>query len=766
MAHLTFFARAVRFMAIESVPAFLDALRQCRLLADVQLQLLDAQELAAFKQPHELAKDLVRRGWLTRFQARHLIRGQGQELCVGPYRLLDRVGEGGMGQVYKALHQPMNRIVALKIVRPDLIADPVTLKRFHREVQAAAYLSHSNIVAVFDASQIGDKHFLAMEYIDGTDLSALVKSSGPLSIESACDYIRQTALGLHHAHERGLLHRDVKPSNLLVTRNEPKGVVKILDMGLARRVPIGLSKEEVESGVTIDGTVVGTPDFMSPEQAKNSRAVDLRADVYSLGCTLYYVLTGQPPFPKGTVMEKLLQHQLEEPRPVEQVRESIPNDLALIVHRMLAKKPEDRFQSINDVAAALAPFCGKAGVATLPVGPTPQTRTSAPTLTLASAAAPSSASGSGVGTMFRFDSSMQNAVVKAPAPKPNRPVAPLAGAAAAGIAIVLALFVIVMLTASKKNVVATTTPERLSAEKSRAASTTAAVRPLDADEFLAASVQENASAVFVVDAPRLLRSDVWARHFRAPTAPMFQALAAHGVDPQKGLDRVIVSLDTEAQPKSLVICHGNRSLRSWHPVFENSAASKKMELIDKSTLDYLVLTPTANGRENYLAFLDDSTLAVASDPKLLVGAAARLQRKAENSGNEFLMRQLHRTGSEATIRFALLGRFRFDDDSLDSHGLRSLVGEIQCTDTVSLAGHARVQDSGHFEKGWRDLAGQLSLGALLRDRQLALPALLMSKAKLTASATREAGFIDVQFFSKPDRSEMDTILRAMVKSMQ
>ena len=754
-------------MAIESVPAFLDALRQFRLLADDQLQQLDAHALAVFKQPREFAKDLVRRGWLTRFQARHLLRGQGQELTVGPYRLLDRVGEGGMGQVYKALHQPMSRVVALKIVRPDLIADPVTLKRFHREVQAAAHLSHANIVAVFDASQIGDKHFLAMEYIDGTDLSALVKNSGPLSIEAACDYIRQTALGLHHAHERGLLHRDVKPSNLLVTRSEPNGVVKILDMGLARRVPIGLSKEEVESGVTIDGTVVGTPDFMSPEQAKNSRGVDLRADVYSLGCTLYYVLTGQPPFPKGTVMEKLLQHQLEDPRPVEQAREGIPDGLAFIVRRMLAKKPEDRFQSINDVAVALAPFCGKAGIGPLPVSPAPQTTTTVSTLTIASAAVPSSASGSGIGTMFRFDSSMQNAVVKAPALKPNRPVAPLAGAAAAGIAIVLALFVMVMLTAGKKNVAATTVPEKSTTEKTPAASTSStALRPLDADEFLAASVQENASAVFVVEAPRLLRSEVWTRHFHLPATPFLQALGAQGVDPQKSVDRVIVSLDTEMQPKSLVVFQGNRSLRCWQSVFASSATRQKLELSDKSTLECLVLESSVNNRKNYLAFLNDSTLAIASDSKLLVEAAARMQRRAENSGNEFLMQQLHRSVSEAAIRFALLGRFRFGDDSLDSHGLRSLAGEIQCRDTVSLAGHARMQDSAQFEKGWRDLAGKLSLAALLRDRQLALPALLMSKAKLTRSATREAGFIDVQFTSKTDRAETDTILRAMVKAMQ
>ena len=188
------------------------------------------------------------------------------------------------------------------------------------------------------------------------DFADAVKGSGPLPIGTACDFIRQAALGLHHAHQRGLIHRDIKPSNLLVSRNPP-GVVKILDLGLARPQRLTDGPRDGETALTLDGSVVGTPDYMSPEQGKNSSGADHRSDLYSLGCTLYFLLTADVPFPKGSAMEKLIQHQLEEPCPIEMLRDEIPEELIAVLRKMMAKKPEDRYQSGEEVAAALEPFC-------------------------------------------------------------------------------------------------------------------------------------------------------------------------------------------------------------------------------------------------------------------------------------------------------------------------------------------------------------------------------------------------------------------------
>jgi serine/threonine-protein kinase len=344
-------------MPIETVVSFLDALRDSQLLSGERLAQLESEAPDKFEQPKALAKELITRGWLTLFQARQIFVGRGGELTLGPYRLLEKLGEGGMGQVYKAMHVAMHRVVALKVIRSEMVAEPRALKRFRREVQAAAQLSHPNIVTVFDAAEIGSTCFLAMEYIDGADLTDLAHQRGPLPVEAACDYIRQAAAGLQHAHDRGFIHRDIKPANLLVTRAPRAGVVKILDMGLARPANVNLNAALNQSSLTVEGTVVGTPDFMSPEQAKNSRTMDHRADLYSLGCTLYYVLTGQPPFPNGNAMEKLFKHQLEEPPAVESVRKDLPRGLAAVVRKMMAKSPDDRHQSGNKVAAALAPFC-------------------------------------------------------------------------------------------------------------------------------------------------------------------------------------------------------------------------------------------------------------------------------------------------------------------------------------------------------------------------------------------------------------------------
>lgn len=329
-----------------TLTALVDALRHFKLLTTAQLKELDSLP-PSIADPKALAKELMERRWLTPYQANLLLQGKGQELLLGSYVLLERLGEGGMGQVFKAKNWKLGRIVALKLIRKERLANPDAIKRFHREVRAAAQLNDSNVVLAYDADEVGGTHLLVMEYVEGSDLAGLVKKQGPLPVEQACDFIRQAALGLQHAFEKGLVHRDIKPANLLLTA---KGnVVKILDMGLARHDAAG----DKSSTMTQEGSVMGTPDYIAPEQAMDSHTVDIRGDIYSLGCTLYFLLTGSAPFPGGTLMEKLLKHRLEEPKPVEQLRSDVPPGVVAVVRKMTAKKPEDRYQTPGDVVAAL-----------------------------------------------------------------------------------------------------------------------------------------------------------------------------------------------------------------------------------------------------------------------------------------------------------------------------------------------------------------------------------------------------------------------------
>jgi serine/threonine protein kinase/tetratricopeptide (TPR) repeat protein len=283
------------------------------------------------------------------------------ELTAHPrYQLLEPLGSGGMGAVYKARHRLMERTVALKVINPNLVCRPEAVERFEREVRAAARLSHPNIVTAFDAEQAGGAHFLVMEFVEGTSLGRLVENQRPLPVARACLYVRQAALGLEHAFEHGMVHRDIKPDNLLLT---PKGRVKILDFGLARF----LSESEPTGKLTQVGMLMGTPDYMPPEQAGSAHTADIRADIYSLGCTLYHLLTGRPPFAGGTLVQKLAAHLQQTPRPLDKVRPNVPPGLARVVERMLAKNPAERFQRPAEVAQALLPFARQAAPP-----PTPQ----------------------------------------------------------------------------------------------------------------------------------------------------------------------------------------------------------------------------------------------------------------------------------------------------------------------------------------------------------------------------------------------------------
>jgi serine/threonine protein kinase len=303
--------------------------------------------------PGELAGYFVRDEMLTRFQAEQLLLGKWRGFSISKFKILDRLGSGGMGNVFLGEHKMLRRKMALKLLPPSRAENPSALERFYREARAVAALDHPNIVKAFDIDREDNLHFLVMEYIDGRSLQELVKKEGPLDPVRAADYIRQAALGLGHAHEMaGLVHRDIKPGNILVSE---QGVVKILDMGLARFFyddGESISKKYSE-------TVLGTADYLAPEQGLLNR-VDIRADIYSLGATFYFVLTAAPPFGRGTPSQKLIWHQVRRPRPIRTLRPEVPESLTLIVEKMMAKDPGERYQTPAALAEALAAWLQQA----------------------------------------------------------------------------------------------------------------------------------------------------------------------------------------------------------------------------------------------------------------------------------------------------------------------------------------------------------------------------------------------------------------------
>lgn len=297
------------------------------------------------------AEYLIRKKVLTPWQAEKLLQGKHKGFFLGKYRLLSLLGKGGMSSVYLAEHVLMRRRCAIKVLPTRRVHDASYLGRFHREAQAVASLDHPNIVRAYDVDHEldGDMeiHFLVMEFVDGKSLLDIVQQRGPLSARDAAEYIRQAALGLQHAHEAGLVHRDIKPGNLLV---DTGGTVKLLDLGLARFFE---TTEEVSLTVQHDERVLGTADYLAPEQAVDSHKVDARADLYSLGCTLYFCLTGHPPFTQGTLAQRLLAHQTKEPPDVETERKDMPAELSAILKRMMSKQASDRQPSAAEVATEL-----------------------------------------------------------------------------------------------------------------------------------------------------------------------------------------------------------------------------------------------------------------------------------------------------------------------------------------------------------------------------------------------------------------------------
>ncbi|TWU57291.1 serine/threonine-protein kinase [Rubripirellula reticaptiva] len=297
--------------------------------------------------PERLAGGLVGAGILTQWQATKLLSGKSKGFYLGSYRLLRPLGRGGMGVVYLGEHHVMKRLMALKILPPEASGDARRIKRFQDEAKACAQLDHPNIVRAYDFSQASGKLYIVMEYVDGIDLHQAVARDGKMSVAEAMDALTQAAAGLAHAHERGIIHRDIKPSNLMLRTD---GVLKVSDLGLAR---IGWTDGEDESR-----RLMGTADFVAPEQAINSQSVDARADIYSLGCSLYFLLTGRAPFDGTTVAQRLAKHQTAAVPDVRQRRPDCPAGVAELLMRMMAKRPEDRPKSAVELISQLKRFGG------------------------------------------------------------------------------------------------------------------------------------------------------------------------------------------------------------------------------------------------------------------------------------------------------------------------------------------------------------------------------------------------------------------------
>jgi eukaryotic-like serine/threonine-protein kinase len=340
-----------------NITEYVDCIRKSGLVPEDRLNAeLDRQRLERIRPDgvEDFASSLVDAGLVTKFQTKQLKLGRYKRFMVaGKYKLLELIGVGGMGAVYLCEHVFMKRVVAVKVLPLEKLSDPSNLERFYREARAVAALDHPNIVRAHDIDKADSLHFLVMEYVDGASMQEIVARFGQVDYVRAAHYVAQSAIGLHHANELGMVHRDIKPGNLLLDRS---GVVKILDMGLARFFN---DKNDNLTAKYDDKCVLGTADYLAPEQAL-SNVVDIRADIYALGGTFHFMLTGQSPVPDGTIAQKLVFHQTENPRPVSEFRDDVPEELLAVLERMMKKDPNERYQTPLEVAEALAPWTSDA----------------------------------------------------------------------------------------------------------------------------------------------------------------------------------------------------------------------------------------------------------------------------------------------------------------------------------------------------------------------------------------------------------------------
>jgi eukaryotic-like serine/threonine-protein kinase len=352
-------------------PAEMQAMRQ-RWSAEAK----DAADVPAF------LKWLAVKNYVTEYQANLLARGHVDDFFLGDYKILERIGRGRMAGVYRASHS-LGQVVAIKVLPPSRAKNSQLLARFQREARLAIKLKHPHIVRAFQVGETKDVHYLVMEHLEGETLEDLLARRKRLPPAEAVRLVHQALLGLQHIHELGMVHRDLKPANLMListsSRADPettlKSIVKILDIGLAREFFDENRPAEAEPmELTSEGMLLGTPDYLAPEQARDPRRIDIRADIYSLGCTLYHLLTGQAPFPDKNILNQMIRHATETPKPLQSFNESIPEGLSQIVNWMMAKQPAERYPTPGRAAQALDAFLMVTSESTKPIEETPQLR--------------------------------------------------------------------------------------------------------------------------------------------------------------------------------------------------------------------------------------------------------------------------------------------------------------------------------------------------------------------------------------------------------
>ena len=340
----------------QEVPADLLAIvRRSGVLTERQLDEVKGKVLSG-GYPHDslpLAQKLVREQILTEYQAKRFLQGKPHGLTVGKYVIQDRLGSGSMGRVYKAQHTLMGRSVALKVIAPEIVSNHRVVARFQREMKLVGRLDHANVVRAYDADQLGSMLYIVMEFVAGQSLGQLYRAKGRMDPLAVAGYAAQAALGLAHAHEQGIVHRDVKPSNLFLSEG---GRVKVLDLGLG----VLMESDSASSFATADGIAVGTIDYMSPEQACG-KEVDGRSDLYSLGCAMHHLISGRLPFPGDSPVERLGKRINGRPTPIGDLVPNVPPEVAEVMGRLTANRPGDRYQSAGEAAEALHPFLPQNG---------------------------------------------------------------------------------------------------------------------------------------------------------------------------------------------------------------------------------------------------------------------------------------------------------------------------------------------------------------------------------------------------------------------
>ena len=339
-------------MAVASTDEFVSLVRKSGLITDDQLDAFLAQSCLPPEDSLAMADALCEAKLVTPWQRDKLLEGRFKGFFLGKYKVLDQLGSGAMGNVFLAEHRVMRHRVAIKTLAKRLLGNDAYIRRFEQEARAAAAVNHPRVVRAFDFDSAGDVYFLVMEYVEGEDLYKIVLRDGVLPIPVAAECIRQTAEGLTAAHEAGLIHRDIKPSNLLV---DSQGNVRILDLGLARLI----DDDAPSLTLVTDSKMIGTVDYLAPEQARNSHHIDHRADLYSLGCTFYFLLTGRPPFDDGPLTQRVIEHQTKKPVDIRQLRRDCPAELAFICHKLLAKRPDERFQTAAEVSIAVGEWLSR-----------------------------------------------------------------------------------------------------------------------------------------------------------------------------------------------------------------------------------------------------------------------------------------------------------------------------------------------------------------------------------------------------------------------